>query len=367
MDHDYALVVNSNGVYILSFLGSFATSLFFVPVVRKIAIRRMILDHPGKHKSHTEAVPYLGGLAMVLAFTVTVILAVVIRQDLSFNDGTVTFNVGGLFQSGSNTIIELFVVLGLALCLGVMGLVDDLRGIRPSVRLMIELIIAVVVFAYGVKFETNLPIAINFVITVIWVVGITNALNLLDNIDGLAAGITGIAALVFYFIAHSNGQPFTALLAVGLAGSSFGFLKSNFHPAKIYMGDAGSLYLGFLLAYIGLKIKVDPKETSQILVPFVVMGVALLDTSMVVISRIRRGVSPFSGGKDHLSHRLMRLGLSVRRSVTFILLGSCMLGIVAVALSRSDSAVGYWLFCAVLTAGIATTVLLTTKRAAELP
>jgi UDP-GlcNAc:undecaprenyl-phosphate GlcNAc-1-phosphate transferase len=133
------------------------------------------------------------------------------------------------------------------------------------------------------------------------------------------------------------------------------------------MGDAGSLYLGFLLAYIGLKIKVDPKETSQILVPFVVMGVALLDTSMVVISRIRRGVSPFSGGKDHLSHRLMRLGLSVRRSVTFILLGSCMLGIVAVALSRSDSAIGYWLFCAVLTAGIATTVLLTTKRAAELP
>ena len=232
---------------------------------------------------------------------------------------------------------------------------------------MIELIIAVAVFAYGVKFETNLPIAINFVITVIWVVGITNALNLLDNIDGLAAGITGIAALVFYLIAHSNGQPFTALLAVGLAGSSFGFLKSNFHPAKIYMGDAGSLYLGFLLAYIGLKIKVDPKETSQILVPFVVMGVALLDTSMVVISRIRRGVSPFSGGKDHLSHRLMRLGLSVRRSVTFILLGSCMLGIVAVALSRSDSAVGYWLFCAVLTAGIATTVLLTTKRAAELP
>ena len=367
MDHDYALVVNSNWVYILSFLGSFATSLFFVPVVRKIAIRRMILDHPGKHKSHTEAVPYLGGLAMVLAFTVTVILAVVIRQDLSFNDGSVTFNVGGLFQSGSNTILELFVVLGLALCLGVMGLVDDLRGIRPSIRLMIELIIAVAVFAYGVKFETNLPIAINFVITVIWVVGITNALNLLDNIDGLAAGITGIAALVFYLIAHSNGQPFTALLAVGLAGSSFGFLKSNFHPAKIYMGDAGSLYLGFLLAYIGLKIKVDPKETSQILVPFVVMGVALLDTSMVVISRIRRGVSPFSGGKDHLSHRLMRLGLSVRRSVTFILLGSCMLGIVAVALSRSDSAVGYWLFCAVLTAGIATTVLLTTKRAAELP
>jgi len=133
----------------------------------------MILDHPGKHKSHTEAVPYLGGLAMVLAFTVTVILAVVIRQDLSFNDGSVIFNVGGLFQSGSNTVVELFVVLGLALCLGVMGLVDDLRGIRPSVRLMIELIIAVAVFAYGVKFETNLPIAINFVITVIWVVGIT--------------------------------------------------------------------------------------------------------------------------------------------------------------------------------------------------
>jgi UDP-GlcNAc:undecaprenyl-phosphate GlcNAc-1-phosphate transferase len=129
------------------------------------------------------------------------------------------------------------------------------------------------------------------------------------------------------------------------------------------MGDAGSLYLGFLLSYIGLKIKVDTRETSQFFVPAVVLGVALLDTTLVVVSRIRRGISPFEGGKDHISHRLMRLGVSVRRGVTIILLAACMLGCIGIALSKAKSDVGYWMLAALASMALVTTVLLTTKRA----
>jgi UDP-GlcNAc:undecaprenyl-phosphate GlcNAc-1-phosphate transferase len=175
--------------------------------------------------------------------------------------------------------------------------------------------------------------------------------------------VTGIAGVAFFVLAYANDQPFTALLALGLSGCTLGFLKSNFHPAKIYMGDAGSLYLGFLLSYIGLKIRVNQSETPQLFIPAIVLGVALLDTTMVVVSRIKRGVSPFEGGKDHLSHRLMRLGVSVRRGVTIILFGGATCGLIGVALYNIRGQAGYWVVAAVLTIAGASTVLLTTKRA----
>jgi UDP-GlcNAc:undecaprenyl-phosphate GlcNAc-1-phosphate transferase len=244
-----------------------------------------------------------------------------------------------------------------------MGLIDDLKGLNPFLRLGIEIAVASAVIAYGIQFASPLPDGIDAIITMIWIVGITNALNLLDNTDGLAAGVTGIAGVAFFFLAYANDQPFTALLALGLSGCTLGFLKSNFHPAKIYMGDAGSLYLGFLLSYIGLKIRVNQSETPQLFIPAIVLGVALLDTTMVVVSRIKRGVSPFEGGKDHLSHRLMRLGVSVRRGVTIILFGGATCGLIGVALYNIRGQAGYWVVAAVLTIAGASTVLLTTKRA----
>ena len=355
--------MGSHWIYTGSFIGALAISLILVPLVRRIAISRTIMDAPGGHKSHTLPVPYLGGLAMVVAFSVAVIAGALVRQDLSFVDGAISFNPGGIFEPGASTLGELLLVLALALALSVMGLVDDLRGLHPYVRLAVELGVAVALIAYGIQLKSPLPDSIDTIITVIWIIGITNAMNLLDNVDGLAAGVTGVAGATFFVLAYANNQPFTALLAIGLAGCTLGFLRSNFHPAKIYMGDAGSLYLGFLLSYIGLKIKVDSRETSQFFVPAVVLGVALLDTTLVVISRIKRGVSPFEGGKDHVSHRLMRLGVSVRRGVTIILLAACMLGCIGIALSKAKSDVGYWMLASLASMALVTTVLLTTKRA----
>jgi len=244
-----------------------------------------------------------------------------------------------------------------------MGLIDDLRGLSPRLRFVVGLGIATSLVVYGVRFSSPLPTFIDGLISVVWILGITNAFNLLDNIDGLAAGTAAVAAGAFFFIAVINDQQNGALFAIALAGAMLGFLRSNFHPATIYMGDAGSLFIGFLMAYLGLKMRTSVTEIPQLFAPIVVLGVAVLDTTIVVVSRVRRGVSPFTGGQDHLSHRLRRLGLSVRRAVTTLLLASIALGVLAVGLSEASAAIGYWFLGAVAVSGVMATVVLTTKVA----
>ncbi len=350
-------------LYVVSFVGALALSLVLVPIVRAYAIRRTILDAPGAHKSHQSPVPYLGGLAMVVAFSAAVIIGALLQQDTSFGDGSILIKSEGLFNAGFGPFGELLAVLGLALVLSAMGLVDDLRGLNPSLRLGIEFIVASTLIVLGIQFQSPLGDSVNAIITLVWVIGITNAMNLLDNIDGLAAGVTAVASTAIFVIAILYGQPLTALLAIGLAGCTLGFLRSNFNPATIYMGDAGSLYLGFLLAYLGLKLRVDQTEWTQLLVPVVIMGVAILDTTIVVVSRIHRGVNPFEGGKDHISHRFLRLSVSVRRGVTVILLGAVVLGILGIALAEMEARYGWLILTAIAVHGVAVVILLTTKRA----
>jgi len=357
--------VSTTALYAVSFVGALLTSLILVPIVRAVALRRTILDTPTGHKSHETPVPYLGGVAMVIAFSLAVVAGALLRQDTSFGDGSVLLAPEGIFTPGLNTFTELFVVLALALTLSAMGLVDDLRGLHPFLRLSVEVVVAAALIGLGVQFTSPLPDGIDVVITLVWIVGITNALNLLDNIDGLAAGVTSIAGLAIFVIGLRNDQPLIALLAIGLAGCTLGFLRSNFHPASIYMGDAGSLYLGFMLAYLTLKIRVDPAVTTQLFVPLVLMGIAVLDTTLVVVSRVHRGISPFDGGQDHISHRFLRLGVSVRRGVTVILMGASVLAVLAVALMQMPSGAGWMVLGAVVVHGVAVTVLLTTKVARE--
>ena len=350
-------------LYVLTFVGATTLSLLLVPAVREYAQRKEITDQPGGHKSHSAPVPYLGGVAMVLAFSAAMFVGVVVRRSSQFDGREVRLTVGNLLAQGDGLVRELIVVLGLALIFSAMGLIDDLRGLSPWLRFAVGLGIAVTLVAYGIRLQSPLPDAADAVISVVWILGITNAFNLLDNIDGLAAGTAAVAATTFFLIALFNDQDYSALLAIGLAGAMLGFLRSNFHPATIYMGDAGSLFIGFLMAYLGLNMRTTVTEIPQLFAPLVVLGVAVLDTTMVVVSRVRRGVSPFTGGQDHLSHRLRRLGLSVRRSVVTLLLASVALGGLAVALSDATATVGYWLLAAAALSGVMATVLLTTKVA----
>jgi len=334
-----------------------------VPAVREFARSREIHDVPGGHKSHTAPVPYLGGVAMVIAFSLAMVLGVLLQRNITISGQQISLNIESLAFRSDTLLRELVVVIGLALVFSLMGLIDDLRGLSPRLRFVVGFVLASSLVAYGVRLASPLPDAIDVVISIVWILGVTNAFNLLDNIDGLAAGTAAVAAGAFFFIAVMNDQQNGALFAIGLAGAMLGFLRSNFHPATIYMGDAGSLFIGFLTAYLGLKMRTNVNEIPQLFAPIVVLGVAVLDTTIVVVSRVRRGVSPFTGGQDHLSHRLRRLGLSVRRAVTTLLLASVALGVLAVGLSEASAAIGYWFLGAVTVSGLMATVVLTTKVA----
>jgi len=299
------------------FAASALLSLLLTPLAIKVAFRRGVLDRPGGHKSHTSPVPYLGGLAIVTAFAAAVVVASWIDAD----------------TSGQN---ELAKVLGIAVGLALLGLLDDLRNLPPLFRLVAEIAAGWAVWEMGFGVTFAGADWLNAIITVVWVVGITNSFNMLDNMDGLSAGLSAIAATSFFAIAAANGQFLVATLGIGLAGCAMGFLRHNFHPAKIYMGDAGAYFFGFMLAYLGLKLQLGTPETATFLVPLLVCSVAVLDTTLVTVVRLLNGRSPLQGGRDHVSHRLVRVGLPVPIAVGLIYVGGASVGAVAFVVARVD-------------------------------
>jgi len=308
--------------YVGAFVASLVLALGLTPLALRIALRRQVLDHPGDYKVQESPVPYLGGIAIVLAFSAAILLATLIAPP----------------PSG---IRELATLLGMALLLSFMGLGDDLRGFHPVLRLAVEIGAASVVWWSGVGvtlFQSTVPDA---ALTIIWIVGITNAFNLLDNMDGLSAGSAAIASATFFVLAVVNGQTAMAGLSIALCGCALGFLRSNFHPARIYMGDAGSLFLGFMLAVIGIKLRFEAPREITFMVPVLVVGVAIFDTVLVTVSRALHRRSVFSGGRDHISHRLVFIGIPIRAAVSLIYAGGLSLGWLALVMSRTDRVTGF--------------------------
>jgi UDP-GlcNAc:undecaprenyl-phosphate GlcNAc-1-phosphate transferase len=326
--------------YAAAFVVSGTLSWALTPLMLRLALRRAILDVPDERKAQASPVPYLGGVAIVVAFAVTVLVA-----------ATLTTPEGGLLQ--------LSAVLGTGLILALTGLLDDLRGLSPFLRLGVEMTAGLVVYAAdpGVTFPG--PRWLDVVVTVVWVVGVTNAFNLLDNMDGLSAGVATIAGIGFCIVAGLNGQFLVAALSAAVAGCASGFLRHNFHPAKIYMGDAGSLFLGFLLAFLAVRLKLTNSPPAVALfVPIVILGVALFDTTLVTFNRVRHHRNPMDGGRDHVSHRLVWLGIPVPISVGLIYGLAASLGFLGILLARLDTVSGMLLVTFVLTVGLATFLLL---------
>jgi len=310
--------------YVAVFAASLFLSWVLTPFALRLAVRRGLFDQPADHKSHVSPVPYLGGLAIVAGLSIAVLLAAAVRPPAFGLD-------------------ELAWALAIALGLAVVGLIDDLRSLPPLVRVAGEIGAGFGVWAIGAGAEFTGNSTLNCIVTVVWVVGITNAVNLLDNMDGLSAGVSAIAAGSFGVIAAVNGQFLVAGLGFALAGCALGFLRHNFHPARIFMGDSGSLYLGFVLAYLGLKLRFDAPDDVTFLVPIVVLAIPILDTTLVTITRLARHQSPFIGGRDHLSHRLVRVGLPVRVVVGTIYVVQASLGVMALVISRVDRTSAYLL------------------------
>lgn len=303
--------------YLAVFVASAALCVVLTPSVMRIAVRGNLLDPPGGHKSHHTAVPYLGGVAIVLTFTTAVVVFAILEAP----------------HGGSG---ELFIVLALAVLLSVVGLVDDLRHVSPLWRVAAEVAVALVVWSLGTGVTVSGIGALDLGLTVLWIVGITNAFNLLDNMDGLAAGLAAISSMTIFAVAVANGQFLVAALAVGLAGCTGGFLRHNFHPARIYMGDGGSLFIGFLVAYLGIKLRFESGRGVSAIVPVLACSVAVFDTTLVTVSRLAAGGSPFQGGQDHVSHRLVRLGMAVPHAVGIIYMGAVGIGVLTYTVSRVD-------------------------------
>ena len=327
------------GQYLSVFAGSTLMCLLLTPVALRLARHKNILDHPGEHKSHTEAVPYLGGAAILMAFLITA-------------------GVGGLLLPLPSGRQELLVVLGAAALLAGIGLLDDIRGLGLRIRFLAEVLAAGAILAAGAGVQMTGQTWLDALLTVLWVVGITNAFNLLDNMDGLSAGVAAIAAGWFFVLAATGGQFLVATLAAGIGGVSVGFLRHNVHPASIYMGDAGALFLGFLLAYLGLKLQFDGAPRAIFFGPILVLGVAIFDTTLVTMTRLIHRRNPFSGGRDHVSHRLVFIGLPVRAAVALIYAAAVASGWLALVMWRVDSATALILMGLVIAIAIFAGVLL---------
>lgn len=304
--------------YLAVFSAAGILCVVLTPLAMRLAIHRGILDHPGGHKSHETPVPYLGGVAIVVTFAVAV-LAVTLTAPLQ----------------GGRT--ELLIVLALAVLLSVVGLLDDLWHVSPFWRIAAEVVAALVVWSLGTGVTVSGIVVLDLGLTVLWIVGVTNAFNLLDNMDGLASGLAAISSLTIFAIAVANGQFLVAALAVGLAGCTVGFLRHNFHPARIYMGDGGALFLGFLIAYLCIKLRFDTGRITSLLVPVMACSVAVFDTTLVTVSRLVSGLSPFQGGRDHVSHRLVALGLPIPYAVGSIYMGATGIGILTFVASDVGS------------------------------
>ena len=287
---------------------AFVLAGFLTWPVRAIAIKLSVMDLPNmERKTQKEPVPYLGGVAIALS------IIIVTYSAIFYSDNTKT------------TFPLITYALLPAVVLGLMGLIDDIRGLPALPRLIAQTVVAILVAIFMLHRELDaMPFGnhlINDVINVVWIVAICNSINFFDNLDGGAAGSVAVSTLGIALIAGSEGQELVTALSVVTCGATGGFLLWNKSPAKIYMGDAGALFLGVLVAVLTIRVNpgISPRFNSIAILPML-LAVPILDTCIVVFSRIRRGISPFTGGKDHLSHRLMRKGFS-KANTAFCLWG----------------------------------------------
>ena len=292
-----------------AFFVAVTISYGFTPLMANIAFKIRLLDHPNSKKSHSHPTPLLGGLAIFMAFFAGTLLTTDIN----------------------NYVLAIFIG---SMILIVLGIIDDKMGMMPRMKLSGQIFAALVAYKMGIRVVTFEDYYVSMFFTVFWIVGITNAFNLLDNLNGLSSGIAGICSLSFGIISFLSGEIYTAVLSFALSGACFGFLKHNFPKAKIFMGDSGSMFLGFTLACIAVlgSWKTD-KITLSLALPILVLGYPILDTTLVTFLRLVEKRSVFMGGKDHSSHILSSLGFKKKRAVLLIYSLCALLGLSALAMT----------------------------------
>jgi len=305
---------------LLAFLVALFASLLLAVPVRALALRVGMVDLPGPRKVHLQPIPLLGGLAIY---------------------GGVLLGVYSLFQGEARA--QIGGILAGATLIAAVGILDDRGWLHHQVKLFIGMPLAAGILllsgihaqVFSVLFGGRIGEVLDAVLSVVWVVGITASFSILDHMDGLCAGIAAMASIFFAMLAYLNGQTLVSVLAAAVLGAAAGFLRWNFKPAKIFMGDGGAMFLGFLMATLGLKLRLEhSNHFASWLAPVLVLGATIFDTTLVTISRSRRGLLPFATpGKDHAAHRLANLKLGQRSAVLVMYLIGAISGSLAILAS----------------------------------
>ena len=299
--------------YVVPFIIALVVSYLLTPGVKKVAIKVGAVDRPNARKVHTHVIPRLGGLAIYIGFMAAVLFCVPLHHEL----------LGMLL--GCTAIVAI-------------GIWDDICNIPARVKLVGQIAAACIPVAFGIQIEwlTNpfgdilvLPEVIAVPLTIFWIIGFTNTVNLIDGLDGLAAGVAFIASISMFLLAVNLNQFLPALIIVSMAGAALGFLQYNFNPAKIFMGDTGSMLLGYTLAVSAVLGLVKTAATVALVVPIIALGLPILDTTFAIIRRRMSGVPIFQPDKGHLHHRLLALGMTQKQAVLIMYFVSMILGIVA--------------------------------------
>ena len=306
--------MDSAWYYIVSFVVAFAIVYVSIPYIRRLALRLRFVDKPNPRKIHTEPIPLLGGLGIYFSFVITSAIFGVARH---------TFwgvTIGGLIIFAVGVIDDFYKTRG--------------KDFKAWPKFIMQILAALILVLFGIQIAGvnmpfhhgfySFPVWLSWLTTILWVVAITNMVNFLDGVDGLAAGLSAISAMTLFFIALLKGQFPMAVFAVILMGAALGFLKHDFHPARIFMGDAGATFLGFVLAAIAVDGAFKSATLVSLVVPVLALGVPILDTIWVITRRFRENRPIYVADKGHTFHMLMKSGMSQIQTVAFLyLLGIC--------------------------------------------
>lgn len=325
--------------YMLAFVIAAGVALLITPGVILLAAKTGAMDAPDARKVHKKPIPRIGGIGIYAAFMVAMLSV------LSFVDVTaeVKTEIIGLMVGGSLIVL--------------VGVIDDYKNLPAKVKLVGQIIAAaVLVIAFDVRIDFITDPFGDYIytewlavpLTIFWIVGITNTVNLIDGLDGLAAGVATIAAVTIMMVALQQSIMLVAVLTAALAGAAFGFLYYNFNPARIFMGDSGSMFLGFMLAGISVIGAVKSAATIALIVPILALGLPILDTTFAIVRRYRGGVPIFKPDKGHLHHRLLDLGFTQRQAVLLMYVISALLGLSAVALTEVSNQLAIIIVCVVV-------------------
>ena len=300
--------------FFFSFLLAFGLALYLTPLMRKAALKFNLVDRPdGKLKKHKEPVPYLGGIAIYLSFLIALALTFQFSQEV----------LGILLSS---TLVLLI------------GLVDDFGVMEPRIKFLGQLLAALVLIKCGIGIKLIfLPKYISIPLSIFWLIGITNAFNIIDIMDGLSAGVGLVSAVMLFIVAYINNRPMIATLTIVLAGSLLGFMRYNFHPASIYMGDAGSLFIGLTLGTLAMIGSYTQHNWVASLAPVIILGVPIFDTFFVMFIRWRREDPVFFGSPDHFPLRLRKWRLSIPQTVVLSYIFALILGFIALIIMRVNT------------------------------